>query len=130
MKSIKESNTPPDAIRWCIIITALWILNGATLIYWTYSSLRKPLAVGGTLIERIAATDDQAKQQEFNLRMAQAIDNRVAAAKSLQHRVIFLTGGVMLTGGLHIWFLIGLRRSLRHHVSYELRSIAELDSRR
>ena len=128
MKASDAPGTPPDVIRWCIIIAAVWMLNGATLIYWTYSSLRRPLAVGGTLIERITATDDQAKQQEFNLRLVRAVDNRVAAVKSLQRRVIIFAGGVLATGAFTIWVLVRLQRSLRHYVTYEVRSIDELES--
>lgn len=123
MKSSDTPGTPPDVIRWCIIITAIWMLNGATLIYWTYSSLRRPLGVGGTLIEGITATDDQAKQQEFNLRLVRAVDNRIAAVKSLQRRVIFFAGGAIATGAFTIWVLVRLQLSLRHYVTYELRSI-------
>lgn len=123
-----DSDTPPKVIRWCIIITAVWLINGASLIYWSYSSLRRPLDLGGTLTEQITATDDQAKQRQFNLLLLRAVDNRIAAVKSLQRRVIFLAGGVIATGAITIWVLLRLQRSLHRYVTYEVRSIADLES--
>lgn len=49
MKPSDESGNPPNVIRWAIIGCIVWILSGVTLIYTTYSSIRRPLDVGGTL---------------------------------------------------------------------------------
>lgn len=120
MNSSRETASPRNVIRWCIIVTAIWMLNGATLILSTYSSLRKPLDVGGRLTERITATTDPAAQQELNLLMVKVVDNRIAAIKSLQRRVIIFASGAIATGAFTIWFLVDLRRALRPVVTYEL----------
>lgn len=120
MNSSRDTASPHNVIRWCIIVTAIWMLNGASLIYLTYSSLRKPLDVGGRLTERITATTDPATQQELNLLMVKVVDNRIAAIKSLQRRVIFFASSAIATGAFMIWFLVDLRRALRPVITYEL----------
>ena len=120
MKPPDESGNPKNVIRSCIVVCIILLISGITLIYTTYSSLRRPLDFGGALTDRITATDDQAKQQQFNILLLRAVDNRIAAVKALQRRVIFFTGGVVAFGTLTAWFLVRVHRSLRRDVTYEI----------
>lgn len=120
MKSPDQSGSPPNVIRQAIIGCILWIISGLTLIYTTYSSVRRPHDFGGTLTERITATDDQAKQQQFNVLLLRAVDNRVAAVKALQRRVIIFAAGTVAFGALTACFLVRVYRSLRREVTYEI----------
>jgi len=120
MKTSDDSRSPPNVIRSAIIGCIVWIISGLTLIYTTYSSVRRPLDLGGTLTERITATEDQAKQQQFNVLLVRAVDNRIAAVKAFQRRVIFFASGVVAIGVLTTWFLVRVHRSLRREVTYEI----------
>jgi hypothetical protein len=120
MNSPDKSGSPPNIIRWAIIGCIAWIISGLTLIVTTYSSLRRPLDLGGTLTERITSTEDQAKQQQFNVLLLRVIDNRIAAVKALQRRVIFFATGTVAVGVLTAWFLFRVYRSLRRDVTYEM----------
>lgn len=126
MSYYDNPGSPRDFIRWCLILTAVWLLNGVTLIYWVYPSLDGPREFRSTLTEQITATDNPAEQQRLNLRLLQMVENRVAALQTLQRRVIILAGGVLVTGTMILWVLVRLQRSLRR--TYELRSFADLES--
>lgn len=117
MKSSDQFDIPPHVIRSAIICCIVWIISGLTLIYTTYSAVRRPHDFGGTLTERITATEDQARQQQFNVILLRAVDNRIAAVKENQRRVILFASGVGL-GALTAWFLVRVYRSLRREVAY------------
>ncbi|MEO5915780.1 MAG: hypothetical protein ABIS50_16210 [Luteolibacter sp.] len=128
MKSSDESGSPTHLIRWCIILTALWMLNAATLVYSIYPAGKQPVDSGDSLAARITSTEDTAKQREINLGLLKVIDLRTARTESLKHRVIFLSGGVIVTGAMMVGFLMRLHRSVRRRMEYDLRSIADLES--
>ena len=118
MKSSDQSNSLPRVIRSAIICCIVWILCGLTLIYTTASAVRRPHDFAGTLTERITSTEDQARQQQFNVLLLRAVDNRIAAVKDLQRRVIFFASGVVALGVLTAWFLVRVYRSLRREIAY------------
>lgn len=117
MNPSDDSGSPPNVIRWAIIGCIVWVISGLTLILTTCSLVRRPHDLGA-LTERITATEDQAKQQQFNALLVRAVDNRIAAVKALQRRVIFFASGTVAFGVLTAWFLVRVQRSLRREVTY------------
>ena len=120
MKTTEESGSPSNVIRWAIIGCIAWIISGLALIFTTYSSLRRPVDFGGALTEHITATEDQAKQQQFNTLLLSAVDNRIAAVKALQRRVVVFAIGTVASGVLTAWFLVRVYRRLRPGVTFEI----------
>jgi hypothetical protein len=110
------------ALRWCLVVNAIWILGVAGFVWRTHVSVEHHLNFSDTWTPKIVSTNDMASQKELNLLLLKAVDNRIAAVKALQRHVIGLAvyGGTL--GVFNVLFLLRLHRSLRREVHYTIKS--------